>query len=133
MSLRHEGKVAVVTGGAHGIGEATVEAFAAEGARVAVFDIDLAGAERVTARCAGDHLALKCDVSRESQVAGAVAQTIDRFGGIDVLATNAGKNTYCDAVAVTEADWDDAFDLDLKAAWLCAKHVLPSMVARGGG
>jgi NAD(P)-dependent dehydrogenase (short-subunit alcohol dehydrogenase family) len=133
MSPRLEGKVAVVTGGARGIGEATVEAFAAEGARVSVFDIDLDGAQQVTARCAGDHLALKCDVTRESEVAGAVAQTIGRFGGVDVLINNAGKNTYFNAVDMTEADWDDAFALDLKAAWLCAKHVLPSMVGRGGG
>ena len=133
MSPRLAGKVAVVTGGARGIGEATVEAFAAQGAQVAVFDIDLDGARDVAARCAGDHLALKCDVTRESEVAAAVAQTIGRFGGVDLLVNNAGKNTYFDAVAMTEADWDDAFALDLKAAWLCAKHVLPSMVARGGG
>lgn len=133
MNARLKEKVAVITGGARGIGEATVEAFAAEGARVAVFDIDLDGARQVIERCAGDHLALKCDVTRESEVAGAVAQTIDRFGGVDVLVNNAGKNTYFSAVDMTEAEWDDAFALDLKAAWLCAKHLLPSMMARGGG
>ena len=133
MTLRLKDKVAVVTGGAHGIGEATVETFAAEGARVSIFDIDIDAARLVIERCPGDHLAIMCDVTRESDVALAVSQTIDRFGGVDVLVNNAGKNTYFDAVEMSEADWDDAFALDLKAAWLCAKHVLPSLVARGGG
>ena len=126
-------RVAVVTGGAHGIGAATVEALAAGGAWVAIFDIDLDSARLVAERCAGNHLALKCDVTIESEVAATVAQTIDRFGGIDVLVNNAGRNTYFDALEMTGAQWDDAFALDLKAAWLCAKHVLPSMIARGGG
>ncbi len=134
--MRLAGKVAVVTGGTLGIGRATVEKFHAEGAQVVSFATNpercaalgdaFAGAERAP-------LALVCDVTREDQVAAAMAQAIDRFGTVDVLVNNAGVNAYFDAVAMTEAEWDWTFAVDLKGAWLCAKHALPAMRRTGGG
>lgn len=134
--MRLEGKVAVVTGGTLGIGRATVEKFHAEGARVVSLATNAArtaalgeasrGAERPV-------LALVCDVTREDQVAAAMAATLDRFGTIDILVNNAGVNAYFDAETMTEAEWEQVFAVDLKGAWLCAKHVLPAMRRAKGG
>jgi len=119
-------KVAIVTGGSRGIGRAIVEKFAAEGARVTCFDRDEAGTpERVTFVAA--------DVTREGEVARGVADVLSRHGRIDILVNNAGVNAYFDAEAMTESQWDAVFAVDLKGAWLCAKHVLPAMRARGRG
>jgi len=119
-------KVAIVTGGSRGIGRAIVEKFAAEGARVTCFDRDEAGTpERVTFVAA--------DVTREAEVARGVADVLSRHGRIDILVNNAGVNAYFDAEAMTESQWDAVFAVDLKGAWLCAKHVLPAMRARGRG
>ena len=127
MMQRLDGKVAIVTGGARGIGRAIVEKFSAEGARVAYFDLqpgDLAH-QRVTF--------VRADVTREADVAAAVRSVAEAHGAIDVLVNNAGVNAYADAVAMTEAEWDAVFAVDLKGAWLCAKHVLPAMKAARRG
>lgn len=116
--MRLAGKIAIVTGGARGIGRAVVEKFEAEGATVVSFD--LAGAEPV-------------DVTRDADVAAAVGRVIASHGRVDILVNNAGVNAYFDATTMTEAEWDQVFAVDLKGAWLCAKHVLPGMKrARGG-
>jgi NAD(P)-dependent dehydrogenase (short-subunit alcohol dehydrogenase family) len=73
------------------------------------------------------------DVTDETAVARAVAGALARHGRIDVLVNNAGVNAYADAETMTEAEWDAVFAVDLKGAWLCAKHVLPGMRARQSG
>jgi NAD(P)-dependent dehydrogenase (short-subunit alcohol dehydrogenase family) len=127
--------VALVTGGSRGIGRAIVEKFLAEGAAVVFFDIDTAAAER-TAREAGSAGAVQfigADVTREPDVQRGVEQVLNTHGRIDVLVNNAGVNAYFDPIRMTEAEWESVFAVDLKGAWLCAKHVLPGMKARGKG
>ncbi len=98
-------------------------------------DIDqVAAAETVSALGSKDCLlSLGCDVTSEREVQDAVATTIERFGGLDILINNAGMNAYGDATTMTEGDWNRLFDVDLKASWLCAKHALPALGASGRG
>ncbi len=128
---RLAGKIAVVTGGAQGIGRAVVEKMSDEGARVWFLDIEEAGG-RVTAEELGVRF-LPADVTSEEQVRRALEEVLAREGRLDVLVNNAGRNAYHDAVALSEADWDRSMNLNLKAAWLCSKHALPAMVRQGGG
>ena len=133
---RLDHKSIVVTGGARGIGRAIVEKCASEGALVSFFDLDeAAGTEtaRELRTAANDLLFIKADVTREDEVQRAAAAVIERRGRIDVLVNNAGVNAYFDAAAMTEAQWDQVFAVDLKGAWLCSKHVLPGMRARRSG
>lgn len=117
------GEVVVVTGGARGIGEAIVALAREQGAEVGVIDLE---------DVPGDH-AVVADVSDAAQVAEAVATLADRLGPATVLVNNAGRNVYADPVGLTEKEWDDFFGVDLKAAWLCSKAVLPSMLAQRRG
>ena len=122
---RLAGKVALVTGGARGIGRAIVEKFAAEGASVAFVDVDdglgcqaAQALSRNGARVEFRH----ADVTVESDVERTVAAVADARGRIDVLVNNAGINAYFDATEMTDAEWDRVFAVDLKGAWLCSKH-----------
>lgn len=117
--MKLAGKIAIVTGGSRGIGAAIVEKMSSEGARVITFDISGAGP--------------RVDVTLESDVSAAVASVIKEHGTVDILINNAGVNAYFDATTMTEQQWDDVFAVDLKGAWLCAKHVLPTMKAARRG
>jgi NAD(P)-dependent dehydrogenase (short-subunit alcohol dehydrogenase family) len=133
---RLDGRIAIVTGGARGIGRAIVERFAAEGAQVTFCDLDGAGGEATVRALAasGPHVAfVPADITREADVGRLVTDVVRRCGGVDVLINNAGINAYFDAAAMTEAEWDSVFAVDLKGAWLCAKHVLSHMRQRRGG
>jgi NAD(P)-dependent dehydrogenase (short-subunit alcohol dehydrogenase family) len=136
MTGRLEGKVAVVTGGAQGIGRAIVEKLAREGARVTFLDRD-EGAGAAAARELGERAGrvgfVRADVTREAEVEKAMRGVAGREGRLDVLVNNAGVNAYFDATEMTEADWDAVFAVDLKGAWLCAKHALPVMKRAEGG
>ena len=139
---RLAGKVAVVTGSAGGIGRATAELFAREGAAVLVADIDGSGAEAVAAgiretggRAAGRHV----DVADEASVAHMIADAVQRFGRLDVLHNNAGltrpEYTSRDGsvldVSVETFDWSIA--VNLRGALLGCKHAIPRMLETGGG
>jgi NAD(P)-dependent dehydrogenase (short-subunit alcohol dehydrogenase family) len=129
---RLDGKVTIVTGGARGIGRAIADKCASEGAAVTIFDLD----EPATSgqRPPGPAFDVaRVDVTVEGDVARGVAGVLDRHGRIDILVNNAGVNAYFEAAAMTEAEWESVFAVDLKGAWLCAKHVLPSMKAQGRG
>jgi NAD(P)-dependent dehydrogenase (short-subunit alcohol dehydrogenase family) len=121
--------VAVVTGGARGIGLATAHRMAEDGAAVAVLDI----AEPSAADTRPALVFLRCDVTVESDVASAFSEVVARLGPVQVVVNNAGVNAYFDAITMTEDDWDSVFAVDLKAAWLCAKYALPQMISRGDG
>jgi NAD(P)-dependent dehydrogenase (short-subunit alcohol dehydrogenase family) len=120
-------KVVIVTGSARGIGAAVVALFATEGAQVV-------GVDRQPARSAMDGvLNLTGDVTRPEQVAAAVATTLARFGHIDVLVNNAGVNVFSAPLELADSDWDRCLDVDLKAAWIVSKAVLPPMLSQGSG
>lgn len=130
-----EGKVAAVTGAGQGIGRAIAEELHRQGASVAALEIERErGAEAVAElleRRPGSALFLACDVTVEDEVADAFRAIVERFGRLDALVNNAGRNTYYRATTMTQAEWDDAMGVDLKSVWLCAKHALPAM--REGG
>jgi NAD(P)-dependent dehydrogenase (short-subunit alcohol dehydrogenase family) len=133
---RLEGKVAIVTGGARGIGRAIVEKCAEERAAVAGFDVDTDEMAAVANALAGRGRQVAgwtVDVTVESSVARGVEAVVGRYGRVDILINNAGVNAYHDAVRMTDGEWERVFAVDLKGAWLCAKHVLPGMIARGRG
>ncbi|HVQ42330.1 MAG TPA: glucose 1-dehydrogenase [Vicinamibacterales bacterium] len=129
-------KTVIVTGGARGIGRAIVAKCADEGARVVFLDFDEAAATAALSevRTAGRAVEfLRADVTKDAEVSAAIAEVQRRHGRIDVLVNNAGVNAYFDAATMTEADWDSVFAVDLKGAWLCARHVLPIMRERRAG
>ncbi len=126
-----ENKIAVVTGGAQGIGRALCRRFAAEGARqVIVADVDAPGAASVAAEVGG--LAIPTDVAREAEVRRLVDQTLERFGRIDLFCSNAGIYVP-GGVEVPDDDWERIFAVNYKAHLYAARAVLPSMLRQGQG
>jgi NAD(P)-dependent dehydrogenase (short-subunit alcohol dehydrogenase family) len=125
--------VAIVTGGARGIGRSVVELLAAAGAQVVFCDLDEEVGRAVERELGGHAAFLVADVGVEADVARLVATCRDRFGPATVVVNNAGVNAGFDATRMTEEEWDRFFAVDLKSAWLTAKHALPDMVAAGGG
>ncbi|MCO6475159.1 MAG: glucose 1-dehydrogenase [Phaeodactylibacter sp.] len=130
MSLT--GKNAVVTGGAKGIGGASCKALYREGANVVILDIDLQG-EELAEELGGRAFFLRCDVSKEAEVRDAMAKAVEAFGDLDILVNNAGIQRYSTVTETTEAEWDLVMNVNLKSAFLCAKHAIPSMQKKGKG
>lgn len=142
MAAMLEGKVALVTGSARGIGRATALLFAREGARVAVADMNKAGAEETAALIrgmGGDAKPMVADVSRADDVATTVAATVEAFGRLDCAFNNAGlTGSQVGPGGLLTAEWsEESFDriiqVNLKGAWLCMKAQLNFMVRQGGG
>jgi NAD(P)-dependent dehydrogenase (short-subunit alcohol dehydrogenase family) len=129
------GEIAIVTGGSRGIGKAIVELFAQQGACVVFCGRDEGVGRRTASELEehGDVMFQRADVASEAEVAALTAACVDRFGPPTILINNAGVNANYDAVEMTEDEWDRFFDIDLKAAWLAAKHVLPHMKRAGRG
>jgi 3-oxoacyl-[acyl-carrier protein] reductase len=131
-----QGKVALVTGGARGIGRAAAELLAEEGAFVAVADVNLGGAEDVVSGIearGGQALALAADISQPDQIAPMFDAVVRRFGRIDILHNNAGifAKTAVDEIEV--AAWDQLMGINLRGAFLVAQHALRVMKAQRGG
>ncbi|RQG99890.1 SDR family oxidoreductase [Paraburkholderia dinghuensis] len=136
---RLAGKVAIVTGAGRGIGAAIARAFVAEGAAVALAELDGETA-RTTAReiaqqygDAAKALALQADVTQSASMHAAVKETERVFGPVDVLVNNAGINVFVDPLTMTDDDWRRCFAVDLDGVWNGCRAVLPGMVARGAG
>lgn len=130
--LELDRKVAVVTGGGSGIGEAIASRFARAGANVLVVGRDV---DRLTrsARNTGAH-PVTADVAQEADVTAFVAQAVSRFGGIDILVNNAGiTGPVACAENLDVADWDQTMAVNVRGTILCIKHVVPVMRRRGGG
>src|SRR5579862_1202709 len=129
--MKLDNRVAVVTGGASGIGRALCRRFAAEGARgVVVADLDLAGAERVAGEIGG--LAVGTDVSREADVVELVARATAAFGRVDLFCSNAGIILE-GGVETPDADWQRIWNINLMAHVYAARAVLPGMLERREG
>jgi NAD(P)-dependent dehydrogenase (short-subunit alcohol dehydrogenase family) len=121
-------RVAVVTGAANGIGAATTHRLHQEGAKVALLDVDQTGGKVLADQFGAERaLFVACDVTSEEQIVAAVDATIEQFGRVDILVNNAGVNAYFDAERMTLEQWEQFFALDLRACWLCSKHVLPHL------
>jgi NAD(P)-dependent dehydrogenase (short-subunit alcohol dehydrogenase family) len=135
MGDRLTGKVAIVTGGGSGIGEASCRRFADHGAAVVVADRDAAGAERVAEelRQGGARaVAAVVDVTSEADVE-AMVEAADGFGPVDVLYANAGVAGSGRAGDLSVAEWQRVIDINLTGVWLSARAVLPRMIEHGGG
>ena len=134
MPGRLEGRVAVITGAGSGIGAGTAERFVAEGARVVVADVQGAAADGVAARLGEAAVAVRCDVSEESDVARAVDTAVERFGRLDVMFNNAGIIGATGPVATSiMADVDLTFAVILRGTFLGMKHAARVMEPAGRG
>ena len=138
---RLEGKVAIVTGGAHGIGRAYARGLAHEGAKIAIADLDVAAAEeaaRAIEEDGGAAIAVDTDVSSEESTLRMARETAARFGTVDILVNNAAifETVAMSRVGFMETDpaeWDLLMAVNLKGPWLCARAVFPYMKAQGSG
>ena len=134
--MRLRGKVAVITGGAAGIGFAYAKRFLAEGARVVVADVADPAAAVDKLDAAGRALGVRADVSDAGSVRAMVEAALARFGRVDVLVNNAAvfatlKPQPFDEIP--EAEWDRVMEVNVKGVWNCARAVVPAMRAQGGG
>ncbi len=131
-----EGKVAVITGGASGIGRATAGVLAEYGAQSVILDIDEdkgKGAVSAITEVGGKAKFIKCDVTSSHECREAVDKIKAKFGRIDILFNNAGVIVRKDVVSHEEAEWDLVMNVTLKGTYLMSKYVIPVMAARGGG
>lgn len=134
--MRLEGKIAIVTGAASGIGRGIALRFAKEGVNVVVADVNLDGAKEVAKeieKLGRKALALKVDVSSSGDVDQMVKTTIEKFGKLDILVNNAGVIVMKPIVDMTEDDWDRVLDVNLKGVFLCTKRAVPEMLKQGKG
>lgn len=137
MSMTFSGQVAVVTGGGAGIGRATALAFAAEGLKVVVADLDTASGEGTVEQikaCGGIAVFVRCNVTLEVDVKHLMEQTINTYGRLDYAFNNAGIEIERGRLADgTQDEFDAIMGVNVKGVWLCMKYQLPLMLSQGGG
>lgn len=136
--MRLKDKVCVITGAGSGMGSVACEIFAREGARVAAWEVVAEMGEATAARvraAGGDATFIPCDVADEASVRAAVAATVKRYGGVDVLYNNAGIMPEADhSVLDTPVEvWDRVMAVNVRGIFLCCKYAIPEMLARGSG
>lgn len=134
--MKLKDKVAIVTGATKGIGKACAEEYAKEGARVTLAgrsqELGEAAAGEINAR-GGDAIFIACDVSDSAQVNDLVGATVEHFGGLDIMLSNAGINNKAEFLNVKEEDWDRVIDVNLKGVFLCGQAAARQMVKQGRG
>ena len=134
--MRIRDRVAIVTGGAMGIGQGVCTRLAGEGGKIAIFDVDLEAARSTVAEIentGGSAMALKVDVRSATEVEAAVKEVISSFGCVDILVNNAGISTQSTIAEMPEEMWDDMLDVNLKGVFLCSRAVAPHMQERRYG
>lgn len=137
MAAQMQGKVALITGGGSGIGRAASIGFARAGARVVVGDVVAQGGNRTVELIkdtGGDAVFVQTDVTVAQQVERLVKTAVDTYAGLDYAYNNAGiEGSASGLVDCTEEDWQRVIAVNLTGVWLCMKHEIPAMIARGGG
>ncbi|EOQ75680.1 SDR family NAD(P)-dependent oxidoreductase [Acinetobacter lactucae] len=130
-----QGKVALITGAAseRGIGRATAEIFAQQGAKVIIIDLDLAQSQNAAKAIGEGHLGLAANVANEEQVKAAVEQALQHYGKIDILINNAGITQPVKTLDIQRNDYDRILDVSLRGTLIMSQAVIPSMKANGGG
>lgn len=135
--MRLQGKVALVTGAASGIGRATALAFAREGAKVVVADVLVDDGEqtvRLIKEAGGEAIFVKCDVSKQAEVEALIKKAVETYGALHCAFNNAGiEGRMAPSPDFSEEEWDRIIDVNLKGVWLCLKYELPQMTKQGGG
>jgi NAD(P)-dependent dehydrogenase (short-subunit alcohol dehydrogenase family) len=131
--MRLKGKVAIITGGARGIGRAFAEGYAREGARVCVADIEGDAAAETARAIGGDAFAVKLDVTKQDSINAMVAEVEKKAGGIDILVNNAAVFNLAPVIEVTEKQFDLVYAVNVKGLFFTMQAVARSMIARGRG
>jgi 3(or 17)beta-hydroxysteroid dehydrogenase len=134
--MRLQGKVALITGAAHGMGETEAKLFAKEGAKIAVADVLEAEGKQVVeaiAKDGGEALFVRLDVTREEEWQRALEATIARFGKLDILVNNAGISGSAGADLLNSQAWDTVMAVNAKGVFLGLKYAIPAMQKAGGG
>jgi NAD(P)-dependent dehydrogenase (short-subunit alcohol dehydrogenase family) len=131
--MRLSGKVAIITGGGSGIGKAIAVAFVREGAKVMIAGRDSKKLEAASAEIGGDCASVSADVSSASDVEKLVSAAIDKFKRISILVNNAAVLLPGTAESLSEEDFDQTFNINVRGLWLMSRAVLPHMRAAGGG
>lgn len=130
---RLAGKTALITGSARGIGRAFAEAYVREGARVAIADIDFDGAQAAAEELGGGSIAVRLDVTDQTSIDQAVAETVSELGGIDILINNAAIFTAAPVTEIAREDYDRAFGVNVAGTLFTLQAVARHMIERGKG
>lgn len=131
--MRLQDKVAIVTGGASGIGEFTVREMLKQGAKVVIADFDDAGGQKLADELGEGVSFIHVDVSNEEQVEAMVKHSVDTFGKVDILFSNAGIGSTGATHELSLEDWNKTISVNLSGVFLCAKYALKEMVKQGSG
>jgi D-sorbitol dehydrogenase (acceptor) len=131
--MKLKDKVAIVTGGARGIGEAVVRAYCAEGAKVVIADIEIAKAQEIASELGANALAVQLDVRDSKSISSLISATVAKFGGVDILYNNAGVFDMGPILEVSEASFDKVFAVNTRGLFFTLQAAAAQMVKQGRG